>query len=432
MVGSISDITEQRNAEQALREAHAELEQRVAERTEQLALTNWSLQEEIVERTRAEEAIRESELRYKLLADATFDGVAIHDQGILLEVNPGLERMFGYQPGELIGRSILDLIADESRDIVIARMQAGARGPYEAMGRRKDGSTFPGEVVVRPYQYRGKDVRLVAGRDITERKHLEEARARYLETLEQQVAERSADIARLESQRAQTEKLAAMGRLAAGVAHEINNPIAGIKNAFTLVRQAVDPAHPNAEFAALIDREIARVASIIQNMYQLCRPETRVDETVDVWTLVKDLEALLMPLLQQRRLKFDVDLMASVQWLCLPRGDLMQVLLNLLSNAIECSPEGGTIVFSLREETDGVRLAVSDQGAGIDPEHLPHIFDPFYTTKTGRDQKGMGLGLSVSQSLVQAMGGTIEVETERHRGSTFTLRLPRERVGVKV
>ncbi len=387
---------------------------------------------DITDRKQAEVALRESELRYKLLTEATFDGIAIHDQGILLEVNTGLERMFGYQPGELIGRSILDLIADESRDIVIAKMQAGVRGPYEAIGRRKDGSTFPGEVVVRPHHYRGKEVRLVAGRDITERKHLEEARARYLETLEQQVAERSADIARLESQRAQTEKLAAMGRLAAGVAHEINNPIAGIKNAFTLVRQAIDPAHPNAEFAALIDREIARVASIIQNMYQLCRPETRVDETVDVWTLVKDLEALLMPLLQQRRLKFDVDLMASVQWLCLPRGDLMQVLLNLLSNAIECSPEGGTIVFSLREETDGVRLAVSDQGAGIDPEHLPHIFDPFYTTKTGRDQKGMGLGLSVSQSLVQALGGTIEVETELHRGSTFTLRLPRDRVGVKV
>lgn len=106
----------------------------------------------------------------------------------------------------------------------------------------------------------------------------------------------------------------------------------------------------------------------------------------------------------------------------------MQVLLNLLSNAIECSPEGGTITFSLREETSGVRLSVGDQGSGIGAEHLPHIFDPFYTTKTGRHQKGMGLGLSVSQSLVQAMGGTIEIETELHRGSTFTLCLPRERV----
>ncbi|MHC9064170.1 PAS domain S-box protein [Nitrospira sp. CMX1] len=432
MVGSISDITEQRNAEQALRVAHAELEQRVAERTEQLALTNRSLQKEIVERTKAEEAIRESELRYKLLTEATFDGIAIHDQGVLLEVNPGLERMFGYQPGELLGRSILDLIAEESLDRVAANMRDGVRGPYEAIACRKDGTTFPGEVVVRPYHYRGKEVRLVAGRDITERKHLEVERLRRTEELECQIAERTAEIAKLESQRAQAEKLAAMGRLAAGVAHEINNPIAGIKNAFTLVRQAIDPTHPSAEFVGLIDREIARVASIIQNMYQLCRPETRSGEMVDVRILVTDLEALLTPLLQQRRLKFVVDLMSAPRWLCVPRGDLMQVMLNLLTNAIECSPEGSPITLSLREEADGVRLVVRDQGGGIAPEYLPHIFDPFYTTKTGRDQKGMGLGLSVSQSLVQAMGGTIEVDTQVHCGSTFTMCLPRDRVGAKV
>ncbi|MBL8039408.1 MAG: PAS domain S-box protein [Nitrospira sp.] len=432
MVGSISDITEQRNAEQALRVAHAELEQRVAERTEQLALTNRSLQKEIVERTKAEEAIRESELRYKLLTEATFDGIAIHDQEVLLEVNPGLERMFGYQPGELLGRSILDLIAEESLDRVAANMRDGVRGPYEAIACRKDGTTFPGEVVVRPYHYRGKEVRLVAGRDITERKHLEVERLRRTEELECQIAERTVEIAKLESQRAQAEKLAAMGRLAAGVAHEINNPIAGIKNAFTLVRQAIDPTHPSAEFVGLIDREIARVASIIQNMYQLCRPETRSGEMVDVRILVTDLEALLTPLLQQRRLKFVVDLMSAPRWLCVPRGDLMQVMLNLLTNAIECSPEGSPITLSLREEADGVRLVVRDQGGGIAPEYLPHIFDPFYTTKTGRDQKGMGLGLSVSQSLVQAMGGTIEVDTQVHCGSTFTMCLPRDRVGAKV
>ena len=386
---------------------------------------DYAIVRDISERKRAEEAVRDSELRYKLLTEATFDGVAIHDQGILLEVNAGLERMFGYGPGELIGRSILDLVADESRDQVVANMRGGVSGPYEAMGRRKDGTTFPGEIVVRPYCYRGKNVRLVAGRDITERKRLEVQLARHTEELERQVVERTAEITKLEAQRTQTEKLAAMGRLAAGVAHEINNPIAGIKNAFTLVKQAVDPTHPHAEFVGMIDREIARVASIVQNMYQLYRPESGKGEPVELRIMMKDIETLFAKRLQQCRLMLTIDVDPCINRLCAPRRDLLQVMLNLLNNAIDCSSEGGRITLTVRVEPDAIRMAVFDQGVGIPPENLPHIFDPFFTTKTGGDQKGMGLGLSISQSLVMAMGGKIEVQTQPNGGSTFSVLLPR-------
>lgn len=381
--------------------------------------------QDITKRKQAEDTVRDSELRYKLLTEATFDGIAVHDQGILLEVNVGLERMFGYESGELVGRSMWDLIAEESRDLVLANMRNGVTGPYEAVGRRKDGTTFPGEVVVRPYRYRGKEVRLVAGRDITERKNLETERLRHTEELERQVAERTAEIAKLESQRAHAEKLAAMGRLAAGVAHEINNPIAGIKNAFTLVKQTIDPAHPHAEFTGMIDREIARVASIVQNMYQLYRPESGKGEAVELQVMLNDIVALFSKRLQQRRLVLAINADPCIDWLSVPRGDLLQVLLNLLNNAIDCSNEGGTITLTLRVEPDAIRIAVSDQGPGVSPENLPHIFDPFFTTKTQGNQKGMGLGLSISQSLVMAMGGRIEVQTQLNAGSTFSVLLPR-------
>ncbi|MGE0642093.1 MAG: sensor histidine kinase [Nitrospira sp.] len=133
--------------------------------------------------------------------------------------------------------------------------------------------------------------------------------------------------------------------------------------------------------------------------------------------------------MQQRQLTLAVEADLSLDQLCVPRGDLLQVLLNLVNNAIDCSSEGSRITLCVREEPEMVRIAVSDEGSGISPDILPHIFDPFFTTKMGNDQKGMGLGLSVSQSLVLAMGGTIDVSTQPDSGSTFTICLPRNRVG---
>ncbi len=424
MVGSLSDVTEQKHAEEAIRQAHAELELRVDERTAELAQANRLLQDEVAERKSVEEAVYESELRYKLLTEVTFEGIAIHDQGTLLEVNTGLGRMFGYESGELVGRPLWDLVADESRGLVLTNMRNGVNDPYEVMGRRRDGSTFPIEVVARPDRYRGKDVRLVACRDITERKHLEMERSRHTEELERQVIERTIEIAKLESQRVQGERLAALGRLAAGVAHEINNPIAGIKNAFELVKQVVDPAHPHYEFVGMIDREIARVSSIVQNMYQLYRRESGTVETVDLRAMIGDIEALFAKQLQQRQLKLVIEAAPEFDRLDVPRSDFLQVLLNLLNNAMDCSQEGGTVTISIREEAEVVRIAVADQGAGIAQEVLPHIFDPFFTTKTEGEQKGMGLGLSISQTLVASMGGRIDVETQRGQGSTFSVLLP--------
>ena len=544
MVGSTSDVTERRQAEEAIWKAHAELEQRVTERTKQLAMANRALEEEVFqrkrvedrlqrtqyafdhaadqifiissngyfldvndsacrrlgytkeelltmsvmdidpdfppeaweacwaaliqkgqlrietrhrsksgeiypvevmanylchngqeldyaivrdisERRRAEEVIRESELRYKLLTEATFDGVALHDEGVLLEVNPGLERMFGYEPGELLGWSIFDLVIAEQRAQAIANMQEGVKGPYEIMGLRKDGSMIPGEVVVRPYWYRGKQVRLVAGRDITERKQLEAQQRRYLAELERQVAERTAEIAKLESERARVEKLAAVGQLAAGVAHEINNPIAGIKNAFALIRQAVDQAHPHYEFVGMIDREIARVATIVHNMYQLYRKEPSKVEAVDLRILLRDLEAVLATQLSQRGIRCDMTLPPAMTTLQMPQGDLLQVLMNLIQNAIDASNSGDTIRLNVVQSQDCLEITVSDQGGGIAPDVLPYIFDPFFTTKIEQAKKGMGLGLSITQSLVMAMGGKIAVQTELGAGSTFSIVLPR-------
>jgi C4-dicarboxylate-specific signal transduction histidine kinase len=186
----------------------------------------------------------------------------------------------------------------------------------------------------------------------------------------------------------------------------------------------VDQAHPHYEFVGMIDREISRVADIVRNMYQLYRKQPSKTEPVDLRLLLDDLNALFAKQLSQGDMTFVATLQCSMTTLQVPRGDLLQVLMNLIQNAIDSSDQGRTIGLTVCEEEGTVNISVSDEGGGIAPEVLPHIFDPFFTTKTEKYQKGMGLGLSVSQSLVMAMGGRIEVRTELKTGSTFSVVLP--------
>jgi two-component system, sporulation sensor kinase C len=149
---------------------------------------------------------------------------------------------------------------------------------------------------------------------------------------------------------------------------------------------------------------------------------------VDVPSMVRDLQELLAKPLAQRNLVFITDMPRQLDsQLLVSQGDLFQVLLNLVQNAIDCSRANSLVTLGIRAETACVTIAVSDEGPGIAQDVLSHIFDPFFTTKSDGIQKNMGLGLSVSYGLVQAMGGTIDVQTVVGRGTTFSVRLPRAR-----
>ena len=379
---------------------------------------------DITERKLAEEALRLTQYAVDHADDCIF---IIRSDGSFLDVNESACRQLGYTKEELLTMSVMDIDPEyppERWASIWKEFKRTKRIHLETQHRKKSGQLYPVEVTANYILHNGLELDYAIVRDITERKRLEAALTRYAENLEQLVKDRTAKIAKLEAERSHTERLAALGQLAAGVAHEINNPIAGIKNAFRLVRQAIPQTHPHYQFVDMIDREINRTVSIVRQMYELYSSEPRRTESVDLALLIGDLTKLFNEKLSQQNLVLTTDLPTSFPCVRVSRGDLMQVLANLVQNAIDCSCAGESVTLSIYERDGCLRVAVTDQGPGIPPDVLPKIFDPFFTTKTKGGAKGMGLGLSVSHNLVRAMGGRIEVETQENQGTTFTVVLP--------
>jgi PAS domain S-box-containing protein len=234
----------------------------------------------------------------------------------------------------------------------------------------------------------------------------------------------------LEQQLFESEKLAALGRLAATVAHEINNPLEAILNALYLVISHTGQDDPNRRFLDIASRETKRVSGIIRQMLGFYRAGAAT-VAVDVNSLLQETLVLLEHQLRAHHVTVQSTLDASVPAANGSPDQLKQVFMNLILNAEEAMPDGGTLSISTRlsKGTDTDFLAgsyvlaqVRDSGTGVPEEHLPHIFEPFYSTK--REARGTGLGLWVSLGIVQNFGGQLSVRSRVGRGTTFTVALP--------
>lgn len=258
--------------------------------------------------------------------------------------------------------------------------------------------------------------------DVTDRRRMEQALIEAQERLEARVRERTMRIHQLESERSRAEKMAALGQLAADIAHEVNNPLAGIKNAFHLIKQGIDPAHRHSRFVALIDREIERLATIVKKMYSLHHlTPTQERQTTTIADLAQDVATLLDQKLIAQQLRLVSSIRPGLEGVVLPRTEVFQILLNLVQNAIDASPFGQPIGLRIDAREGLLYWTVTDQGEGMSPELLSRIFEPFFSTKTGPERQSLGLGLSVSVGLARAIGGRLEVRSQPGSGTSFTL-----------
>jgi len=411
----------------------------------------------VVERVKAEQELHDSEKRYRSLIETMKDGLATQDEdGNLIFVNKSLCQMLEYSKDELIGKPAIELYDEVNRDIFNNKMlkrKTGISQSYEIEFTCSDGRKIPTIVSGQPIldvdgQYKGSFAVIT---DISELKHAEE------------------DKKKIETQLLQSEKMASVGQLAAGVAHEINNPTGFVSsNLRSLSEYTKDISELTGEYRKLIaelqktmpknedlqpiSKQVKRINTLeakvdidfIMNDISELIKESR-EGTDRIKTIVADLKNYAHPgedKPQFTDINNNLDSTLNMVWnelkykakvikdygnlpevKCYPQ-QLNQIFANLLVNAAQAIEEQGEIFISTIPDDGFVKISIKDTGLGIPEENLSKVFDPFFTTK--EVGKGTGLGLNVAYNIIQKHKGSINVESKADKGTTFTIRIPVE------
>jgi PAS domain S-box-containing protein len=360
----------------------------------------------------AEKALAQSEASFRSLLDRLPDGVAVHRDGIFLYANPEMLRITGRERAEdLVGHSLFDLVHPDEHESVRERLHDSARTGVRSRERRiirPDGSERTLEITALPVVFEGEVAFVAICHDVTDRKRMEERLAL-------------------------AERMALVGRLASGVGHEINNPLAYILGSIDLARADLAALAADASASdrlGRLERRIRtveegaeRVRDIVRDLKSLSSASddrlgpVNVERTLDVAAATADHEIRLRARLVKEY--------GGVQRAWASEGRLAQVFVNLLVNAAQAIPDGeakeNEIRITTREDDGLIVVEIRDTGLGIAARDLPHIFEPFFTTKA--KGVGTGLGLSISHSIVTSHGGTLTAERLSPRGALFRVTL---------
>jgi signal transduction histidine kinase/DNA-binding response OmpR family regulator len=247
--------------------------------------------------------------------------------------------------------------------------------------------------------------------------------ARLYAREQRRVAELTAltrELERSQAQLVQSEKMAAAGRLAASLAHEINNPLQAVHNCLILTRRFPLEAQEHADFLKLAEEEVERLIGIVQRILEFCRPSRGHCVSTDINALIEHVVALTQKKRQLSDVELHLDLAPDLPPVGVVADQIGQVILNLIVNAIEAMLDGGRLELISRQAGEWIEISVADDGPGLDQEQIEHLFEPFFTTKPA----GTGLGLAISFGIVERHGGTIQVASASGAGTTFTVRLP--------
>ncbi len=422
MIESISkEITRRERAETELKKAYDKLERKVEDRTAELRRINEKLWHEILERKKAEEELRDAELRYRTVADFTNDWEYWETpEGKLRYVSPSCERITGYKAEQFIEYPglVSEITVPEDKNIWASHHHDA----LDVLGhrdivfriRRQDGQICWIEHVCQPVtDNKGTFLGIRASnRDISMRRQAEDA------------------LRKSEHLLLQAHKMEALGRMAAGVAHEINNPLAIINEKAGLMQDFLeisgDFKQNREKFIGLINgifESVKRCRTITHRLLGFSRRIDVTFEVIDLNEIIREVLGFIEKEMLYRNIRLELHLQEDLPKVFSDKGQLQQVFLNIVNNAVDAVEKGGLIeVQTDIKDEDTVTASIKDNGPGIPQNILSHIFEPFYTTK--EKGKGTGLGLSISYGIIQKLGGAILVQSEVQKGTTFIVEIP--------
>ncbi|HEX2998556.1 MAG TPA: ATP-binding protein, partial [Anaerolineales bacterium] len=346
--------------------------------------------------------LRESERRFQILAEAPFEGIALTENGVIVDLNDQMAHMLGYARGEMIGRPVMEIIAPESRGLVAEAIRSGRLEPYEHLALRKDGTLFPVETRARAIQMNGRQLRVSAIRDITEHKQAE--------------AEREHLIIELENRNAELE------RFTYTVSHDLKSPLVTITGFLGYLEK--DALAGNADKVQVEIQRITQAAEKMRRLLQELLELSRIGRIMNppqethLRNLVNDVIKLMESQLQERNIAVEVQDDLPILY-----GDsqrLLEVIQNLLDNAIKFMGEQPKPVIEIgtRGEENGMPVIfVRDNGVGIAPQYHERVFGLFNKLNPGID--GTGVGLAIVKRIIEVHKGRIWVESEEGKGATF-------------
>ena len=336
-------------------------------------------------------------------------------QGNIIMWNHGAEETLGYRASDVIGKmNVVGNLYTASIARNVMKMmrsdQYGGKGKLRSCPmtfKRNDGREVEGNLSASIiYNDQGKEIASVG----------------FFVDLGEML-EMNRKLRQTQEQLLQSEKLAAMGRLTSQIAHELNNPLYGIMNTLELMKTEISPNNKRRKLLDMSLSETERLADMLKKMLSFSKPDQEQRSPANLNTIIDEILLLHKKQFWENTIKIEATFDEALDLVYASKNQLRQVFLNMISNAKDAMPDGGTLTVTTARDADHVRVLISDTGCGIKKKHLDIIFETFFTTKTD-SVKGVGLGLSVCYGFIKDHGGDILVESEPGEGTTFTIILP--------